>query len=109
MPTSLSAENDPPEFHRIVKNTLERGYITDEECQLLRNIKAIKELSPKWQMAYYHYYLGKVFLFHCFDRVMAMYHMGQVVRYAPNFKKAWVFYLMSMTCPLILIKWFYKK
>lgn len=109
VPNSLSAKNDPPEFHRIVRNTLKRGSITEDEYQLLQDIKARKNHNPEWRMANYHYYLGRVFLFYRFDRTLAMYHLGQAVRIYPRFKKAWVFYLMSMTMPKGMITWMYRK
>lgn len=51
-----------------------------------------------------HYAKGYHALFKSFDRVLAMYHFGQTVRYQPNHAKGWYFYLISIFMPTVLIK-----
>ena len=56
------------------------------------------------QKAKEHYKQGVYYCFVQFDRVLAMYHFGQSVRYQPGFVKGWYFYALSMFVPSCLIR-----
>lgn len=51
-----------------------------------------------------HFKKGLYFFYQNFDRVLAMYHFGQTVRYQPSHTKGWKFYLKSIFFPKFLLK-----
>ncbi len=51
----------------------------------------------------FHLEQGFYFLRKKFDRVLCMYHFGQVVRYNPKNRTGWRWYLASMFLPKFLL------
>lgn len=109
VPTSLSAKNDPPEFHRIMHDTIKRGHITEEDYQILKNIKVKENKSKGWRLSNYYYYIGRVHLFYHFNRGMAIKNFAMAVKIYPTFAKAWVYFGMSLFFPKKMVQRFYQK
>lgn len=108
VPGSLSTKNDSPEFKRIMDETINRGYITDEDLSILKEIKDKERNSPKIKLSNYHYYLGRVFLFYNFNRAKAFDNFYMCLRLNLYNKKAF-FYIVLSVLPKVIIIYFYKK
>ena len=109
VPGSLSTKNDPPRFHEIVHNTLQRGHILDEELEELRQMKAREKRHPAVRKAGYHYYLGRVFLFYNFNRSRALKHFLRALAIWPWHIRSWIYAGMALLWPQRLIQWFYRR
>lgn len=108
VPGSLSSKNDPPRFHQIMHHVIRSGQISDEELSEIREMKKRDKGTKRKQMAGYHYYLGRVFLFYSPNRLKAIRHFFKAILAVPTFVKAWI-YLVLCFMPRAIVRTFYKR
>lgn len=109
VPTSLSTKADSAGFRELMFRSLRQGFVTEEDQQKLRQIKAGENKTANFKESMYHLYLGRSYLFHNYQREKAIYHLQKCLKLNPEVRMARVYLWMARLLPQKLVRKIYES
>lgn len=108
VPTALSAKANPKEFDEITHRAIRAGKMSEADLAAMRKIKTKEKARANFKESMYHLYLGRSYIFHCFNRAKAKTHLNKCLSLNPDLKIARYYLLMAQFLPSFIIKLIYR-
>lgn len=109
VPTALSAKQNSKEFDAIAHRAIRKGSMPPEDIERMRTLKTREKNTPDFKKSMYHLYMGRSYLFHNYQRGLALQHLQKAIQYNPGLKIARAYWLMSALLPPMLVRLIYKS
>ncbi len=109
VPTALSAKANPKEFDEITHRAIRAGKMSDTDLERMRAIKTKEKATANFKASMYHLYLGRSFIFHCFNRSKAKEHLKACLQLNPGLAIAKYYLWMARLLPKFVISLIYNR
>jgi glycosyltransferase involved in cell wall biosynthesis len=107
-PYAISAKTEHPDLTRIMMSSLSKGYVSEEDQEILREIKQNERANDDRKEGLYHLFLGRSFMFHRYRRKESRAHLKKCIKLIPDLKIARIYLFMVTFLPKWLLDRIYQ-